>query len=879
MFLKNSLLKKFTSVLLIYFTSILFLADLNAQQLIDIKISIKADDISIDELFNQLEDKYDIEFRYKYEWIKDIRLDINVEDKSLTDFFDQHFKKFGLSLMFKEPNYFILLKDSPKQFELNSESYDDKPEVITLGNIDSEAKEATLYGTVKSAETGEPLPGITILSVDEKEGTVSSSNGKYNLTLPVGFHTLRYQSLETGTFEISLILNSSSNLDVKLYRDYVQLNEVVVTAKAMDENVSQTVTGVERMTLAEIEKMPAFLGESDVIKSITSLPGVSLTGEASAGFNVRGSGVGANLVLLDNGTLYNSSHLFGVFSAFSADNIGSIDLYKGAVPARFGGRISSVLNMEMRSGSKEQLKGNGGIGVISSRFNIETPIIKDKSSILTGFRAAYPNYLINAIDNYDLKRSSTFFGDWSLKYDHSINENNKILLTAYTSRDEFTVSNDVSYEYNNLVGSIQWNQNINENLSSKLNYNYSQYNYTLNEETDEEQSFGLYSVIENNKLNYEFEFTGFDKHLIEFGFNNVLYNLQPGNFSQDSSSLLIVSDLTDESAIESAIYLSDEVQFNDNISAYAGLRYSYFSGGRDSLATNYGGLEPRLSINYKINSKSSIKAGYSKMRQYIHLISNTASVTPVDIWKLSNQEILPTVADQFTIGYFRNFDFNNYETSAEVYYRDIDNLIDYKNGASLFANDEIENELVQGKGLAYGAEFYLKKNRGRLTGWLSYTYSRSLIIVDGETNAERINNGNPFPTNFDQPHNFTFLGNFELSKRFDISANFQYNTGRPITYPESTFDFNGVRVANYSNRNQYRIPDYHRLDLSFHMASSLKREKKIEADWTLTLYNIYSRRNAYSVFFRSSESLRVLNSYRLAIIGQIVPALTYNFKF
>jgi hypothetical protein len=852
---------------------------LHAQQMHNVSISITAKNISAIDLFNEIENQYDIEFRYKYEWLEDIKLDVNASEVPLIQFFEKHFEKYGLSLMFRAPKYFILLKDSPKTFELDAETSGEEPKVITLGNIDSDAKEATLYGTIKSAETGELLPGITVISVQDNGGAVSRNDGKYSLKLPVGFHTIKYQSLETGTFEVSLILNSSSSLDIKLYKDFVQLNEVVVTAKAMDENVSQTVTGVKRMTLEEIEKMPAFLGEADVIKSITSLPGVSLTGEASAGFNVRGSGVGANLVLLDNGTLYNSSHLFGVFSAFSADNIGSIDLYKGSVPARFGGRISSVLNMEMRSGSKQKVKSNGGIGVISSRFNIETPIIKDKSSILTGFRLAYPNYLINAIDNYDLKRSSTFFGDWSLKYDHSINENNKILLTAYTSRDEFTVSNDVSYEYNNLVGSIQWNQNINENLSSKLNYNYSQYNYTLNEETDEEQSFGLYSVIENNKLNYEFEFTGFDKHFIEFGFNNVLYNLQPGKFSQDSSSLLIVADLTAESAIESALYLSDEVQFNDNISAYAGLRYSYFNGARDSLATNYGGFEPRLSINYKINSKSSIKAGYSKMRQYIHLISNTASVTPVDIWKLSNQEILPTVADQFTIGYFRNFDFNNYETSAEVYYRDIDNLIDYKNGASLFANDEIENELVQGKGLAYGAEFYLKKNRGRLTGWLSYTYSRSLIIVEGETNDLTINNGNPFPTNFDQPHNFTFLGNFELSKRFDISANFQYNTGRPITYPESTFDFNGIRVANYSNRNQYRIPDYHRLDLSFHMASSLKREKKIEADWTLTLYNVYSRRNAYSVFFRSSESLRVLNSYRLAIIGQIVPALTYNFKF
>ncbi|WP_375581138.1 TonB-dependent receptor [Marivirga tractuosa] len=873
-------MKKITIHLFLF--AFLFCAfnQLNAQKLNEVKISITKDKVPAIDLLNELEKQHGIEFRYKYDWLKDINLTVDTNQMPIREFFKNYFSEIGISIMFREPNYFIFLKDSPKKIEVDSESSSEKLEVITLGNIEAETTEATLYGTVKSAESGESLPGITIFSVEENKGTVSSSNGKYNLKLPVGFHTLKFQSLETGTFEISLILNSSSSLDVKLYKDFVQLNEVVVTAKAMDENISQTVTGVERMTLEEIERMPAFLGESDVIKSITSLPGVSLTGEASAGFNVRGSGVGENLVLLDNGTLYNSSHLFGVFSAFSADNLGSIELFKGAVPARFGGRISSVLNMEMKSGSKQKVSGNGGVGVISSRFNIETPIIKDKSSILTGFRVAYPNYLINSINNFDLKRSSTFFGDWSLKYDHSINENNKILLTAYTSRDEFTVSNDVSYEYNNIVGSIQWNQNINENLSSKLNYNYSQYNYTLNEETEDQISYGLYSEIENNKLNYEFEYLGFDNNFIEFGFNSVLYNIQPGKFNnEDINSILIVNDLTNEEAIESAVYLSDEVKFSNDISASVGIRYSYYTGGMDSLSTNFGGLEPRVSLNYRINSKSSIKAGYSKMRQYIHLISNTASVTPVDIWKLSNQEILPTVADQFSIGYFRNFDYNNFETSAELYYRDIDNLIEYKNGANLFANDEIENELVQGKGIAYGAEFYVKKNSGKLTGWLSYTYSRSLIIVDGETNDQTINNGRPFPTNFDQPHNLTFFGNIDLSRRFDISANFQYNTGRPITYPESTFDFNGIRVANYSDRNQYRIPDYHRLDLSFHMATSLKKKKNVEADWTLTLYNVYSRRNAYSVFFRSSESLRVLNSYRLSIIGQIVPALTYNFKF
>ncbi len=843
-------------------------------------ITYSVDDISAENFLKEIEAKYKVEFRYKYEWITDLQLSIKSNNEPLQQLIKRVFESRGLTILYKPPNYFVMMKNSPVILNLDAQEAQKNEGVISLGEIDYQSDYATVSGKIISGEKNDVLPGVTIEALENNIGTVSNAQGKYNLKLPIGFHTVKFQSLETGVLEISIVLNSNSNLNLKLYRDFIQLDEVIVTAKALDDNVSETITGAERISLTDIEKLPAFLGEADVIKSITSLPGVSLTGEASAGFNVRGSGVGANLVLLDNGTIFNSSHLFGVFSAFSADNISTIDLYKGTVPAQFGGRIASVLNIEMKSGSKEQVHGNGGVGAISSRFNVETPIVKGKSSILTGFRVAYPNYLMNAINDFDLKQSNTFFGDWTIKYDHTIDERNQILGTAYVSNDQFSTSSNVGYTYNNLVGSLQWNHVFNENLTSKLNYNYSQYNYGLDEQLNEQLSYSLNSVIESNKLDYNFEFTKLENHLIHFGLNNTLHKIQPGNFEVDKNvSLLEINDLSKEFAIESAIYASDKIKLNEKTSFYAGLRYSYFNGGKASLKSPHGGLEPRFSLNYSLNRRSAIKVGASRMRQYIHLISNTASVTPVDIWKLSNQEINPTIADQFSFGYFRNFNNNNYETSAELYYRKISNLIDYKDGADLFGNDFLEDELVQGDGTAFGLELYLKKHRGKATGWLSYTYSRSLITVQGETLSETINNGDPFPTNFDQPHNLTVFGNMQLSRRFEVSFNFLYNTGRPITYPETAYNVYGVLVANYSGRNKYRIPDYHRLDLSFHLASSLKKRKLVAANWTLTIYNVYSRRNAYSIFFRSSESLRVLNSYRLSIIGQAVPTLTYNFKF
>lgn len=846
----------------------------------DIRINIQVEEVSVLDFINQLEVKYDLKFRYKYEWIENFTITATADNEPLSQFLERVFKEFEISQLYKKPYYVVLIKDSPSILDLDAEKIENNKQLISLGRVDYQLTEATISGKIRAGEDDSPLPGVTIISLETGIGTVTDPSGNYKLTLPVGFHILQYKSLETGTLELSIVLNSSSDLNLKLYKDFIQLKEVQVTAKNLEENVNETVTGVERLTLEEINKLPAFLGEVDIIKSITSLPGVNLTGEAAAGFNVRGSGPGANLVLLDNGTIFNSSHLFGVFTAFNADVIGNVELYKGAVPAKYGGRIASVLNIEMKDGNKGEVTGGGGVGVISSRFYIETPIVKKKSALVTSIRAAYPNYLINAIDNPELEESSTFFGDFSLKYDHLFNENNQIEATIYGSNDQFSIRDETTYIYNNLSASLQWNHVYNANLSSELNYNYSQYNYSLGERVNEGLDYSLFSVIENNKLNMDFTYSGIKNNLIEFGINNTYFNMKPGDFDfSDGTSFVNLNNIPEEEGIESAVFISDEIDVNNKISAYIGLRYSFFNGGGQELKESYQGFEPRFSVNYKLNNRSSIKLGYNRMRQYIHLISNTAAVTPIDVWKLSNAELRPSVSDQISLGYFRNFNNNYIETSIEAYYKRINDLVEYKNGADLFGNANIEEELLQGNGDAYGIEFYIKKNRGKATGWLSYTYSRSLITVEGESFNETINKGNPFPTNFDQPHNLSLFGNWEVSRRFQISMNFLYNTGRPITYPQSIYSVNNVLISNYNIRNGNRIPDYHRLDLSFHLGSSLKKQKNIEANWTLTLYNVYSRRNAYSVFFRTSESGGQLNSFRLSIIGQIIPALSYNFKF
>lgn len=841
-------------------------------------ISVSYKNTPAKQVLSDISEKQGVKFKYRNEWLEGITLTYEEKETTVYDFLNNQFKQYGLSFLFREPAYAIMLKDGSESINF-VKSKPDVGEVISLGKVQFGLEEATLSGTVNSGESGERIPGVTISVTDENIGTTTNQNGEFSLVLPTGYHLLQFNSLETREIELAVLVNSSGRLNMSLFRDYQELNEVVVSAKAPEENVKETITGTERITLEEIEKMPAFLGEADVIKTITTLPGVNTAGEAGGGFNVRGSGVGANLVLLDEGVIFNTSHLFGLFTVFSADAVQSAELFKGTVPAPYGGRSGSILKTEIKAANKYKFIGKGGVGLISSRMNLEIPILKSKSSLLTNVRAAYPNYILNQVNNDDLENSRSFFGDATVKYDHKINENNHLSITGYGSDDSFAV-NGLSYLYSNYIASLSYSHSFDNASTLNVGYSYNLYESTLIDEIEEEFSYQLNNRLNNNRLKLTYSYDMLQDHQLSAGLEVNNYRFSPGTFSaQEGSSVLSFEDVDDEAAVETAVFIDDKVEVMENLSVYAGLRYSYYSGGKPDVRAEYQGFEPRVSLNFSINSRNSIKMGYNRMFQYIHLISNTAAITPIDIWKLSNQDILPTSSNQYSIGYFKNFSHNTIESSVEVFYKHTDDLVEYKNGAQLFANNNIEDELLQGEGEAYGLEFYLNKNKGLFTGFLSYTFSRSLITVQGETEGSTINDGEQFPTNFDQPHNLGLFANYQFSRLFDMSLNFTYNTGRAITYPTTRYRYYGVWLANYTERNSERIPDYHRLDLSFHISPGLKKNKKYESSWTFTLYNLYSRRNAYSIYFKPSNAYNQLDGYRLSIIGRIIPSVSYNFKF
>ncbi|MEM7297487.1 MAG: TonB-dependent receptor plug domain-containing protein, partial [Bacteroidota bacterium] len=680
-------------------------------------------------------------------------------------------------------------------------------------------------------------------------------------------------------FDISIALNSNGNLIVNMFEDVTVLDEVVISTQAIDQNVSKTISGQDIIDIETIKTIPAFFGEADVFNSVLSLPGVSKVGEGSSGINVRGGGVGQNLIRIDNATIYNPSHLFGFFSTFNADVVSRVNFFRGSIPAEYGGRLSSVMDVEIKNGNKEKISGSGGVGFVNSRIMIEGPIKKDSTSFLAAVRAAYPSYLLRNLEDQDLSNSAAFFGDANLKLDHLINDKNRVSFNGYWSRDRFDFSDEVEYDYGNITIGAEWNGQLTDELFTESSVNFTSYDYSFKEVGEPEISSLLEASVEQLAIENKFQ-KETENHTLTFGSNVTLIGIDPGNYSKGSEES-IVEPLTieRENGIEGALFVGDEFRFNDRFSFYGGLRYSFFTGGREELEKFYHGPEPRFSVNYKSSPTSSIKLGFNRMRQYTHFISNTTTATPIDLWKLSNSSIRPQIADQITLGYFRNFQNNLIETSIEGFYKKTKDLVEYKNGADLFINEELEDELIQGTGRAYGVEFLVKKTRGNLNGWLSYTFSRSLIQVDDPNPLNVINDGAFFPTNFDQPHNISAFSNIKLSRRFSINANFTYNTGRPVSFPESAFRIRGVTITDFAERNKYRIPDYHRLDISLVLGTTLKRDKKIEANWSISVYNVYGRRNTYSVYFKNDPDTGRPQAYQLSVIARPIIAVSYNFKF
>ncbi len=765
----------------------------------------------------------------------------------------------------------------------------------------------TVNGYIRDATNGETLIGANVFVTSIEAGAVSNEYGFYSISLPAGKHDIVYSYLGYASQTTTVTLNQNTTKDIELGFESNELAEIVVSSKAKNSNVSDLEMSVNSLDIKTIQKLPTLLGEVEVLRSIQLLPGVSTVGEGAAGFNVRGGSIDQNLVLLDEAPVYNSSHLFGFFSVFNPDAVKDVKLYKGGIPSRYGGRLSSILDVRMKEGNSKRLALNGGVGAIFSRLSVEAPLIKDKASFIIAGRRSYIDVLAKPFLDEDLNDSVLNFFDLTVKTNYNINEKNRIFLSGYTGRDNFGFGDQAGFNWGNRTLTFRWNHLFSEKLFSNITLFASEYDYDINFGDDSQNMFDWNASIVNYSIKPEMSFYLNPDNLLRFGGQGIIYKFEPGNAVGVSEGE--VQDLSQDPkyAIESALYIENEMKIGKAIEINAGLRLTHFNftgegeaftfgesprGTRRPVTSSesfsqwesiqrYSNLEPRLSFKYQMNESSSIKASYMRTAQYIHLISNTAASTPVDIWTPSTNNLRPQIADQVAIGYFKNFNDNAYEFSAELYYKDFDNLVEYIDGADILLNEFIEGDLLEGDGRAYGLELMLKKNAGRFSGWLSYTLARTERLVPG------INNGEWYPSRFDQTHNLSLTGFYEVSKRFSVSSNFALISGTPVTFATSRFEQQGFIVPHNleNSRNNVRIPTFHRLDLSATLKGKDKPGKRWKGEWVFSVYNVYSRRNAFSIFFRqdldATEPGVPVNTeaIRLSVIGNFIPAISYNFSF
>jgi hypothetical protein len=768
----------------------------------------------------------------------------------------------------------------------------------------------TLSGYVRDSKTGEELIGVNIVIPTLREGTSTNLYGFYSLSLPPGTYEASIQYIGYQTRTIKVALTKDLTINIELDENSTTLDEVTVLARRLDENVRSVEMSVAQLDMKDVRKMPALLGEVDIIRSLTLLPGISTIGEASNGFNVRGGNTDQNLILLDEAPVYNSSHLFGFFSIFNADAVKDVKLYKGGIPARYGGRLSSVVDVRQRNGNNKKFSSTGGIGLLSSRLLVEGPIQKEKSAFMIAARRSYADLFLSLSNDPTINQNTLYFYDLNAKLNYILGDKDRLYLSGYFGRDVFELDDLFGFDWGNATASLRWNHLFSDKLFSNFTLVFSDYTYSLGTPEDDEFNFRLKSTIQDYHFKNQYNYYLSSKNEIEFGVEGIYYRLKPGQITGS-----IQLQLQEEYALEPSVYFSQELELGTRWTVQYGLRYSSFYNLGAQKVRNYAnpdlpqleefidseeyssgqvieayngleGLEPRFSVNYRISDEQSIKASYNRTRQYIHLISNTSTPTPVDLYRPSGRHIQPATANQVAAGYFQNFAENRYEVSIEGYYKDFKNIVDYRNGANLIFNETIETEILPGIGRSYGLEFYLRKRKGRLSGWLSYTLSKTELKVENDDPLLAINAGEWYPANYDKRHDISLVLNYQLTQKWDLGMNFTYQSGRPITPPEGRFNFEDYSVPVYRSRNSLRIPDYHRLDLSANYTPEKDPNKKFYSSWSLGFYNVYARRNAYSIFFQQAEQAEGATTasfdteaVQLAIFGTIIPSVTWNFNF
>ncbi len=886
------------------------------------KITRTYKDLSFKEFVSVTEKEFSVRYFYKDEWVNDLKLSNYPDCTTLSCILGDLLRGTSLYFYIDEPGKIVItkyyaLKDSNVPIEKDNKfipptdygSLEENQQftenrIVEIGNPADRNKPGNVVvsGYITNSDTKEPIAGVTIFIQKLSLGAISNEFGYYTINLPSGSHLMQFSFIGMREKKINLNISGKGEMNVEMRSMLIPLRETVVSAQK-NITLQRYEVGVEKINISSFKLLPTSLGESDIIKSVLLITGVQSVGEGSAGFNVRGGSADQNLILLNGAPIYNTSHLFGFFSAVNSDIIKDVTLYKGGIPGRYGGRISSVLDIVQKEGNKKEFEGSAGISPITTHISVEGPLIKDTCSYMLSGRTTYSNWIFGLINDPSLKKSRASFYDINGNVTYNLTKNDKIDLSTYFSRDAFKFNSDTVYKYENAIIGLKWRHFFNSTFLSTFSINNSSYTYDISSQKVASDAFVLSHMLNSTGIKADFNmFLG--RNELNFGADLNYYLVNPGSYLPLNDSSEVIPDIiAREKAMEGALYFDDKFILNSFLSINVGLRMSsFFSFGpqtvmiyesgyprskssitdtlnfnRGAVTSRYGGPELRLSMNFRLNDKSSFKLNYNRTRQYIHLLSNSTSISPTDTWKLCDYYLKPQIGDQVAIGFYRMLHNNSYETSAEIYYKEIKNMVDYKGGTNLVMNKFIEQDLVNVRGKAYGVELSIKKTEGKLRYGIGYTYARTFLKSISSLEEETINSGNWFPANFDKPNDLVVSFNWLYSRRFSFSANYTYSTGRPITYPITTYHISNKLLVHYSERNEYRIPDYSRLDISFKLSGNLKAHRIAHPNWTFSVYNLLGRQNVYSIYF--NEEGGVLKGYKLSVFGRAIPSVTFSFDF
>ncbi|MCK9452985.1 MAG: TonB-dependent receptor [Bacteroidales bacterium] len=766
--------------------------------------------------------------------------------------------------------------------------------IKTYAENDAAKPYLNLNGYISDATTGEMLIGATVYITELSAGAATNVYGYYSIRLDAGNYQLTYSYIGYESRKFQLSLKSDTTLNIKLIPQGLNLNEVVITGESFTEQISRAQMGVAQLDIKNIRQIPAFMGEVDIIKALQLLPGVQATSEGGSGFSVRGGSPDQNLILLDEALVYNPSHLMGFFSVFNNDAVKGVELFKGDIPAEYGGRLSSVVDVRMNEGNSQRLSGQGGIGTISSRLKLEGPIQKDKSSFMLAGRRTYADLFLAISPDEKIRDNKLYFYDFNGKANYTFNDRNRIFITGYFGKDVFKNEN-FALGWGNQTFTLRWNHLFSSKIFSNFSLIYSRFNYELGVPEGQANAFNWSSQMKDYSLKSDFTWFASASNTLKFGFQSTFHSFNPGTAEGigDETAFNKI-EVAKSFALESGLYVSNEQKIGSRLTLKYGLRLSLFNNiGKGTIYEfdnnyhkvdsvvypsgevfqNFMNLEPRFSMAYKLDEFSSVKAAYTRNVQYVHLAQNSTAGTPLDIWFPSSPNVKPQLGDQFSLGYFRYFPKEKLETSVEGFYKLNHNAIDFKDHAELLLNEVLEGELRFGEAWSYGLEFLVRLNEGRLNGWVSYTWSRTFRKIP------EINNGNPYPASYDKPHDISLVANYQLSKRISLGANWVYATGSAVTFPTGRFTIGNSIAPVYSDRNAYRLPDYHRLDLSISLKNKDKSNRKWRGEWNLSIYNAYYRKNPWVINFVADTEQSNVTKAEMTYLFGIVPAITYNFKF